>query len=184
MNFFRAHIIQSFNVGFLLVGIAFYFLKPVGTGSEHDAFAQWLQSNLKTNTDSEITNEIRDLRYTNGQLDSVIREASSIVKTYADNFELPLDEKSQDENEVYKLLLKEWTNYQNSSTGMGKAVVIKQGHPHSYLPNDGFSPNSKLINGSISLDLTLAQESIEDFYSNSYRFNLCPLKGGIAINAP
>ncbi len=139
MKFFRTHIARSFNVGFLLAGLLFYFMKPASNNPEHDAFAAWLQSNLKSSTNTNVADQIRGLSNADGKLESVIRQASALVKAHADDFELPVDTQTKDENEVFQLLLTEWNNYQNSSTGMGKAVIIKQAQPNSVLPVDGFS---------------------------------------------
>ncbi|MDR9418653.1 hypothetical protein [Gracilimonas sp.] len=184
MKFFRTHIIQSFNIGFLLIGMVFYFLKPTNAHSDHDAFASWLQSNLKANSNGEIADQIQQLVTSKSEIESVIREASTLVKAHAENFELPLSEQSQDENDVFKLLLKEWEDYQNSSSGMGKAVIVKQANPHSILPLDGFSFGGKFIGQHSNLFLTSANNSFQQ--SSIYLFNesASPLKSGIAINAP
>lgn len=184
MKFFRTNIARSFNVGILLAGLLFYFVKPVSDNAEHDAFASWLQSNLKSSTNSSVADQIRGLSSTDEKIESVIRQASALVKAHADDFELPVDTQSKDENEVFQLLLKEWNNYQNSSTGMGKAVIIKQAQPHSVLPVDGFSFGNKSLTSQHTAMFADAGISGEQVIATSHSFYISPLSSGTAINAP
>ncbi|MBD3616558.1 MAG: hypothetical protein HUJ22_08290 [Gracilimonas sp.] len=184
MKFFRTHITQSFNIGLLLVGLVFYFIKPVSNHSEHDAFAVWLQSNLKSNTNDNVADQIRGLSTANVELESVIREASALVKAYADDFELPVDKQSQDENEVFQVLLKEWKDYQNSSTGMGKAVIIKQAQSHSVLPVDGLAFGGKSPVQQYDISPSVLNTAFEQITLPSFNYYISPLSGGMAINAP
>ncbi|MEX0722771.1 MAG: hypothetical protein WD053_02785 [Gracilimonas sp.] len=184
MKFFRTHIARSFNVGILLAGLVFYFMKPVSENAEHDAFASWLQSNLKSSTNVEITDQIRGLSKADGQLESVIREASALVKANADEFELPVNSQSQDENEVFRVLLKEWNAYQSSSSGMGKAVLIKQTQPNSVLPVDGFSFGTKSVSQQHNVVIADAGISLKHEIAPTNSFHLIPISGGTAINAP
>ncbi|MFD2531735.1 hypothetical protein [Gracilimonas halophila] len=184
MEFFRTHITRSFNVGILLTGFLFYFMKPVSDNTEHNAFASWLQSNLKSSTNTNVVDQIRGLSDEEGKLESVIRQASVLVKAHADDFELPVDTHTKDENEVFQLLLTEWNNYQNSSTGMGKAVIIKQAQPNSIIPVDGFSFGNKSLTSSHSTIFTSAGVTGEQIPEASHNFYISPLSGGTAINAP
>lgn len=184
MKFFRTHIVRSFNVGILLAGLLFYFMKPVSDNAEHNAFASWLQSNLKSDTNTNVADQIRGLSSADKKIESVIRQASALVKAHADEFKLPVDTQSKDENEVFQLLLKEWNNYQNSSTGMGKAVIIKQAQPNSVLPVDGFSFGNKLLTSQYSAIFTDDGVTGEQIIATSHSFHTSPLTGGTAINAP
>jgi hypothetical protein len=184
MKFFRTHIARSFNVGFLLAGLLFYFMKPASNNAEHDAFAAWLQSNLKSSTNTNVADQIRGLSNADGKLESVIRQASALVKAHADDFELPVDTQTKDENEVFQLLLTEWNNYQNSSTGMGKAVIIKQAQPNSVLPVDGFSFGHKSLTSQHSAVFADAGINGQQIFATSHSFYISPLSGGTAINAP
>ncbi|HET8864296.1 MAG TPA: hypothetical protein VFM80_01280 [Gracilimonas sp.] len=184
MKFFRTHIARSFNVGILLAGLVFYFMKPVSDSAENDAFAVWLQSNLKSSSSTIVVDQIRGLSAADGKLESVIREASALVKANADDFELPVNSQSQDENEVFQLLLKEWNAYQSSSSGMGKAVLIKQAQPNSVLPVDGFSFGNKSATHQQNIIIADAGISMEQIHAPTHRFYLSPLSSGTAINAP
>lgn len=184
MKFFRKHITQSYGAALLLAGIIIYFLKPAGVHETHDAFALWLQSNLKNNINSGVVDEIRDLSASKDGFESVVRQASVLVKTHAEDFELPVRNDAQDENEVYQLLIQEWNSYQNSSSGMAKAVILKQGQTYSLIPADGFSPKGKL-----SGTLTISEQKDGLFEANldsepSFSYHLVPFTSGTAINAP
>lgn len=184
MNFFRTHIIRSYSAALLLAGILIYFLKPAGVHETHDAFALWLQSNLKNNDNAGVVDEIRGLSSSQEGFESVVRQASVLVKAHAEDFELPVRNDSQDENEVYQLLIQEWNSYQNSSSGMAKAVIVKQAQTYSLIPSDGFSSNSK-----ISGIHTTSEPKISVYENNpdtkpSFSYHLSPITSGTAINAP
>lgn len=184
MKFYRRHIIQTYGTVLLLAGIVVYFLKPTGVHETHDAFALWLQSNLKNSSNSGVVDEIKGLSTSQEGFETVVRQASALVKAHSEDFELPVRNDSQDENEVYQLLLKEWNSYQNTSSGMAKAVIIKQAQNYSLIPADGFSPNGKIA-GTLS-----THEKKYGVYENYLdtepvpNYHLSPFTSGIAINAP
>ncbi|MDZ7808128.1 MAG: hypothetical protein U5K71_13585 [Gracilimonas sp.] len=184
MKFFRKHIIQTYGAALLLVGIFVYFLKPAGVHETHDAFALWLQSNLKNNTNSGVVDQIRGLSSSQGGFEKVVRQASALVKANAEDFELPVKNDSQDENEVYQLLIKEWNSYQNSSSGMAKAVFIKQAQPYSLIPADGFSTNGKIAGTHTISEQTSDNSGIYLQTEPAFSYHLSPIMSGTAINAP
>jgi hypothetical protein len=160
-----------------------YFMKPVSEQANHDAFTSWLQSNLKTGNNASVSNQIKNLHSENDELESIIRQASALVKAHSDDFELPVDAQSKDENEVFQLLLKEWNAYQSSS-GMGKAVIVKQAKPHSVLPIDGLAfAGNNIQNQKTFSPLTLSGSAATPA-AESFDFNIAPLSGGTAIGAP
>lgn len=186
MNIFRLHIIRTVSVVALLAGMVLYFLKPVSNEAKQGDFTNWLQAHLKTNLDNDaVKNQIRELSYTDeDELESVIRKASLLVKNHANDFEIPINTDSQDEQEVYKILLKSWNNYQQSSSGMGKAVIIKQAQPFSVIPVDGLafyanSPSAQQQYLVSKIGLQLEQQPV-----HLHNFHISPLSGGIAIGAP
>ncbi len=184
MNFFRTHIIRSFNVALLLAGMALYFMKPVSGNANHDAFTSWLQSNLKSGNNTSVLDQIKGLQTHDGELESVIRKASVLVKANAEDFKLPVDTKSKDENEVFQVLLKEWKAFQYSSTGMGKAVIIKQAQPYSLLPIDGFTFGSKSLAQYQKPELSEPGLPFDYFSIPAFNYHISPLSGGVAIGAP
>lgn len=184
MKFFRSHIIQSLFSGLLLAGIIIYFFKPGGSQADEDAFTSWLQASLKTNNNAEVIDQIRQLSHVDVEIESVIRKASSLVKSHAEDFNLPVSSESDDENEVFHVLLKEWNAYQNSSTGMGNAVFIKQAQPYSVLPADGMSFSSKAVAGQALLVTKTETATVFHTPPVSSSFHVSPLSGGTAIGAP
>ncbi|SMO47313.1 hypothetical protein [Gracilimonas mengyeensis] len=184
MKFFRTHITRIYSVCTLLLGLLFCFIKPIGDDTSQDAFAFWLQSNLKTNSNSDVADQIRGLSKSESELESVIREASSLVKAHAEDFELPVDAQSKDEGEVFRVLLKEWNAYQHSSSGMGKAVIIKQAQPHSVLPVDGLTFQAKSLTADQQLAFALSGNIVEQTAIVAIDYHISPLSGGTAIGAP
>lgn len=184
MKFFRKHIIQTYGVALLLAGIIVYFLKPGGLNETHDAFALWLQSNLKNSSNAGVVDQIRGLSSSQEGFETVVRQASALVKAHAEDFELPVSDGSQDESEVYQLLIKEWNSYQESSSGMAKAVIIKQAQPYSLIPADGFTPKGKTTS-SYSTDEPIAEENgNQSDHKPAINYHLSPFTSGTAINAP
>jgi len=184
MKIFRTHIIQSFGAAILLAGMVFYFLTPSNQMGDEDAFTNWLKTNLKTSDNAEVINEIQKLSHSTNEIESVIRKASSLVKTHADDFTLPLAPGAQDENDVFQVLLTEWNAFQNSSSGMGKAVIIKQAQPYTVPPVDGISFSTQ---GLHIQEQWVAQASpFETLYLTpvSANYHISPLSGGTAIGAP
>lgn len=183
MEFFRTHITRTVNICLLLAGMVLYFTKPISEQADHDAFTSWLQSNLKTGNNAAVSDQIKDLQKTSDELESIIRQASVLVKAHSDDFELPLDAQSKDENEVFQLLLKEWNSYQSSS-GMGKAVIIKQAKPHSVLPLDGLAFAGYAHQQQKFFDTLISKSSAATPATEALDFNISPLSGGTAIGAP
>jgi hypothetical protein len=184
MKFFRSHITQSIFSGILLAGIIFYFFKPGNVQAEEDAFTSWLQATLKTSNNTEVIDQIHQLSHVDVEIESVIRKASSLVRNHAEDFNLPVSPESDDENEVFHVLLKEWTAYQNSSTGMGNAVLIKQAQRYSVLPVDGISFSSKAVDGQALLITKAETVTVFQTPPVSSSFHISPLSGGTAIGAP
>jgi hypothetical protein len=184
MKFFRKHIIQTYSAALLLAGIFVYFLKPAGVHETHDAFALWLQSNLKNNSNTGIVDQIRGFSSSQEGFETVVRQASALVKAHAEDFELPVKNDSQDENEVYQLLIQEWNSYQSSSSGMAKAVFIKQAQPYSLIPTDGYSPNGKIASTRTISEQTSDDSGIYLQSEPSFSYHLSPITSGTAINAP
>lgn len=183
MNFFRTHITRSLSVGLLLAGMVFYFMKPVNDNTDHDAFTSWLKSNLKTSDNTSVVDQLKVLSASDEELESVIRQASALVKAHAEDFELPVDSKSQNEGDVFQVLLKEWNAYQSSS-GMGKAVVIKQAKPNSVIPVDALAFSGKNNSHYESQLFASAEESFLHVSPKTSDFHTIPLSGGTAIGAP
>jgi len=183
MKFFRTHIARTVNVCLLLAGMVLYFMKPVSEQADHDAFTSWLQSNLKTGNNASVYDQIKDLQSSTDELESIIRQASALVKAHSDDFELPVDAQSKDENEVFQLLLKEWNAYQSSS-GMGKAVIVKQAKPHSVLPIDALAFAGQDLQKQKTFNTLVLSGSAATPASEALNFNISPLSGGTAIGAP
>src|SRR5690554_5101464 len=136
MKFFRTYLIRIAGTFCLLSSISFYFLNPVDTTEgQHGEFALWLQSHLKTQTNSEVVEKISEFSFSDEQFDIILLKASQLVQDHIQDFQLPHKRDTADENEMLRLLISEWNAFQDFSKGMGKAVVIKQYKPNSILPS-------------------------------------------------
>lgn len=126
MKFFRIHIARQILSTLLLVGTLFYFLKPVQAKANNDAFAHWLLSHLKADSDTLISNRILEITLEQKNLDKAILEASALVSAFSDSFEFPINGKTDSSNkDVLKVLITEWDNFRNGSNSMANAVITE-----------------------------------------------------------
>lgn len=184
MKFFRTHITRSFNLAILLLGMALYLVKPIQEKAKPDAFTTWLQSSLKSANNADVLDQIKGLDSQKGELETIIRKASALVKANADDFKFPLNSDSQDEDEVFKVLLKEWKASQQASTGMGKAVIIKQAQPLSLLPIDALAFHGKSLFTQQSIYSKGLGYTITPEATTYLNYQRAPHSSGKAIGAP
>lgn len=183
MKFFRTHIIRFTGTLTLLAGIALYFLQPVDKQGQHENFAIWLQSHLKAQSNSDVSNKISKLTFSDEKFDAVLKKASILVQSHLQDFELPVNKHDADEQEVFQLLLTEWNAFQDFAKGMGKAAIIKNAKPYSVLPTDALAFSGKfssqLQNPALRVDDNPFYESfpLQDYHTS-------PFKSGTAIGAP
>lgn len=186
MKTFRSHILRTYSFVVLLIGIALHLVGDSEQQGHHEAFTSWLESHLK-NSESEAHQKLENLSRDLSGMDEVIRKASEVVVSHADDFSLPLEsspEKGPDADGMYQVLLEQWNHFQNSDAGMGKAIFVESAKSITILPNDGkFSSISGLseITPSAALFLAVNTTEAQELYSS---YLLHPLASGTAIGAP
>lgn len=185
MNLFRSHIARISSFLLLMMGMVLHFAKPIEDKAGQDAFTFWLESHLKTQND-KILNQIEALSNDTEELEFVIRKASELVLNHSEDFELPVSENSNEssEEDLYHILLTEWNNYQNSSSGMGKAVFIQNIKPQTILPTDAQFFSSALTKKLSHYDVDHVTDLNSHELASSATYILSPLKSGTAIGAP
>lgn len=169
----------------LMMGMVLHVTKPIEDNAAQDAFTSWLGLHLKTQNDV-VLNEIDALANASEELESVIRKASELVLSHSDDFELPVSEKdaTTSEEDLYHLLLTEWNNYQDSASGMGKAVVVQNIKPQTILPSDGHFFSSALTKSALHFDVDQVTDLGSHELASGNAYILSPLKSGTAIGAP
>lgn len=184
MKLFRSHTARFSGFLMLMLGMALHYAAPAKEKTNQNAFTTWLGSHLKTQDDT-VLGKIDALGNEDSELETLIRKASKLVHTNSDDFELPVsDETESSEEALYFVILTEWNNYNDSSSGMGTAVLVKHLKPQTVLPSDshflayGIHKNSSGFN----LDLPFELYSQNSAISKSHI--LSPLKSGTAIGAP
>jgi hypothetical protein len=184
MKLFRLHITRIYGFFLILIGIGLSIANITEQKAHHAAFTSWLGSHLK-NDESEAHKKLDNLSNDQSELEEVIRKASEVVTSHADDFKLPVSEDEEASEElVYQLLLTQWNQFQNTEAGMSKAVIVETVKPQTILPNDGKSSNSDGISLKIPTPNTESiQAKTSDFSPNS-SFLFSPLESGIAIGAP
>ncbi len=186
MKMFRSHIARVSGFLMLMIGMVLHYAKPADSKTDYSAFTSWLESHLKT-PDHTVLDELEALSSDNGELETVIRKASELVHTHSDDFKLPVsegDDERTSKEDVYQLLLTQWNNYQNSGSGMGKAVFIQNIKPQTILPSDGHHFSSALNKRTLRYDVDEVSD-IKDYELTSGNASiLSPHKSGTAIGAP
>lgn len=164
--------------------MALYFMKPAQKDENNNAFTTWLQSSMKSAGNAAVADQIKGLEDDHVELESIIRQASVLVKDHADDFNFPLKSDTQDEDEVFKVLLKEWKASQQSTKGMGKAVIVKQAHPYSIMPSDALTFTGKSF---LTQHRTLTKgftTALDPEVTTFLDYQTAPHTGGKAIGAP
>ncbi len=180
MEFFRTHIIKAPGILTLILGFVLHFIQPAEKSDHNHAFTSWLDGHLKADNENDIRVLLKNLEAEDENLESLIREASEVVANHAEDFELPFS--SSDKDEVYNLLITEWKSYQNSASGMGKAVIVEN-NKVSAIQKDGKTQNNKAISVSSGCDSSKLQK-IQSWDTIVPSFDFAPLQSGISINAP
>lgn len=179
MKIFRTHITKAYSLAIILLGFALHFAEPIQEGKTHSEFTSWLDAKVKTEENADIRKLITNLADDAEELESVIRKASEIVSQNSDEFELPV---SGDAN-VFDVIIDEWNSYQNSSAGMGKAVVVESVKSNAVSQKEAASLKkaSKSISESCMNNLVSVEAGWKTFTSQNFSK---PFISGVAINAP
>lgn len=169
----------------LTIGMVLHYAKPLDSKTDHSAFTSWLGSHLKTQ-DHDVLDELESLSEEDGELESIIRKASELVFSHSEDFKLPVSEGEDDssEDQVYHLLLTQWNNYQNSGSGMGKAIFTQNIKPQTILPTDGHHLSSVLTKQALHYDVDEVSDLGDHELTSGNAYILSPLKSGTAIGAP
>ena len=184
MKLFRLHITRIYGFFLILIGIGLSIANLSEQKAHHAAFTSWLGSHLK-NDDSEAHKKLDNLSTDQAELEDVIRKASEVVTSHADDFKLPVNEEDETSEElVFQLLLTQWNQFQNTEAGMSKAVIIETVKPQTILPNDGKFSSADGISLKQPILKTESDLSKNSEFSPSSSFLFSPLESGIAIGAP
>ncbi len=184
MKLFRLHITRIYGLFLVLIGIGLSIANISEQKAHHSAFTAWLGSHLK-NDDSEAHKKLDNLSNDQSELEDVIRKASEVVASHADDFKLPVsDDEETSEELVFQLLLAQWNQFQNSEAGMSKAVIIDTVKTQTILPNDGKVSTSDGISLKKTTPKTESVHGKNSEFSPNSSYLFSPLESGIAIGAP
>lgn len=184
MKLFRLHITRIYGLFLILIGIGLSLANISEQKVHHSAFTAWLGSHLK-NDDSEAHKKLDKLSNNQSELEDVIRKASEVVASHADDFKLPVGENDEPSEElVFQLLLTQWNQFQNTEAGMSKAVIVETVKPHTILPNDGKFSNSDGVSIKRQTPKAESVRTKNSVFSPNSSHLFSPLESGIAIGAP
>lgn len=186
MKIFRSHILRSYSFFVLMIGIALHLVGDSEQQAHHEAFTSWLGSHLK-NSDSEAHQALENLSKDHSELDEVIRKASELVASHADDFSLPMDSSTDENGEsdgMYHLLLEQWNHFQNSEAGMGKAIFVESAKSTTILPNDGKFASFAGLSSIPPAAQHFFDGNTQDAQNITSSYLLRPMASGTAIGAP
>lgn len=166
----------------MLGSVFLYFLIPIHANNEHEVFTNWLQSHLKSQEENTLRAKITELPSPDEEIESLIRKASALVKQHTGDFVLPLPG-SENEDDVFRVLLFEWNSFQDLARGMGKSAIIENVKPNTCLPTNGLVFSGKISSG-LKSPLSSAEEYREKEIRGSHSYYLTPFQSGTAIGAP
>tara|TARA_R110002124_G_scaffold285065_2_gene463145 strand:- start:9900 stop:10445 length:546 start_codon:yes stop_codon:yes gene_type:complete len=181
VKIFRTHITKTYSLAVILLGFVLHFAEPIQESKTHSEFTSWLDAKVKTEDNSEIRKLISELADDAEELESVIRKASEIVSQNSEDFELPFGE--EENPDVLDVIIDEWNAYQNSSAGMGKAVVVENIKSNAFSQKEAASLKkaSKSVSESCMNNLVTVEAGWNTFSAQSFSK---PFISGVAINAP
>ncbi len=134
MRFFRLHKIRLTVLLILASGLGPFLFSWQSAEAQQNDFAKWLTKMAKEDAKDQADEKIRKLD-SSGDL---IREATELISNHSEWFSLPLEEESDlSDEEVYKLIKKEWVSYQQGSTMSGEKAVERNSRP-------GWTPEKQL----------------------------------------
>ncbi|MFY0683291.1 MAG: hypothetical protein JXR20_01965 [Balneola sp.] len=181
VKIFRTHITKTYSLVVILLGFVLHFAEPIQESKTHSEFTSWLDAKVKTEDSSDIRKLITSLADDAGELESVIRKASEIVSQNSEDFELPIN--GSGDSDVLEVIIDEWNAYQNSSNGMGKAVIIESAKSNAVQQNEALSLSKATKRASVSCrsNSVLLETDWNIFSHNN---SSTPFESGVAINAP
>lgn len=182
----RLHITRLLLIATVWVGMALYLLRPVQSDAASNSFASWLNTVVKKGeVDSDnVRQQLYKLKKADDSLDTLIQKASEIVSRNNEDFNLPLDGKSSNSDEVYDLLIWEWNFYQTGN-GMGKASVPTTIKSNFHSTLDKFAHSFSITYRKRVEQFNLLADRLDSIGSLSQMmYHIIPLSGGVAIGAP
>jgi hypothetical protein len=111
-------------------------------------------------------------------------EANVCSSTYADDLDLPVDERVVGNRSLLRLSLREGADKREAENGMNGLAYINQVHSYSFVPTKGFSVEAQLF---IKRHQFIEEKLLSLFNrlsASGYHLKFAPLISGIAIHAP
>lgn len=166
----------------ICVGFGLYMVQQTQANHSSQAFANWLNSMIRSADGITVEQELNDLRKSTSNLDKIIKEASRIVKSNNENFDF-LFEESTVPVHIYQLLLIEWSQFQ---TGNAMAAVPMQSVAKAVISVvlDSKAPVGFIDKISKTLQFFGSVNAVVLDDNQPFVQALQPMTEGIAIGAP
>jgi hypothetical protein len=167
----------------LTVGITAQWLVGLHTERQQDELTEWLLTFADKQQKDQAGELIRSIDRGNISYDKVIARASEIFIAHPEMFNLPVDNQTDNRDDVHVALLVQW-DLHNQASGMSNAVQPERNRNATNNPAD--SQTRHLISvidtlfsevyGSVRASLPALSDLVDRL--------LKPLINGISINAP
>lgn len=180
-----SHIVRTAVVSFLMSGLLAHLVVPFTSHAQKTAFTQWLNQNVSSDSDDserELRNAILKLPETATDFRILVEQASQIIESNKDDFNLnrPLPENSSDQ--VTSWLVGQWTKFQHQQTGSDALLPETPAPSQKWISSNNFSKS--LFTNEIDRTVPECFESRKLYAFTNPAKSLQPLKSGISINAP
>lgn len=182
MKTLRLHILKIWVIALVCCGLTMAGVQPAQASKSSNEFASWLQSLAKKTPTPGLEKKLRLLKHETGDINRLIEQASQIVSSNNEDFNLP---KGAASDHIQHILLVEWNQFQsgNAMAAIPSAETIK--------PNLAPQHHKTIFSG-LESSLIGAKEGLQDIGLSEHFFLIfpplshfiTPLVSGIAIGAP
>jgi hypothetical protein len=184
MQFFRSQKLIWTTTVLLLVAVVLPFSRAEQSSQTNDELTNWLLSFAYEQTSDAAHVKIASIKANQAPLHEVMQQASHIIFSNPELFRSPLGKTTNSDDEIYQVLLIQWTLQQEAS-GMAKGVQIERTRSVAYQPT---SDTTQKTSFAILSDAARQRWTSVGLHvpgsENLVNIFIRPLLGGIAINAP
>lgn len=182
MKFFRLH---SVRIGLLVLLVVSILpsLWPWQQDSHDKAlFSQWLGSLIDHKESEEAGDKLDRLHEDTSDVVSLLKQASLVISENRDLFSLPVDEQNASQEDVFRMLIKQWSLHHQGS-GMSETTLLER----ILFKVPGIEKAFKhfMMPWHQTLRSERSQESHLPIFDLPFKpVSLIPMANGVAIGAP
>lgn len=182
MSIFRLHTLRIPLVVLITLSVLSFLFHDQKSVKQEDKVVNWLQSLMLEQHDAEVNSKLASLSYQGSDTSDFLKEATQIIRDHSDHFKLPIDSSQSSDEEIYQLLLVEWTEFQQTNSGMNATTNVDRSSKNGFYLEKYFKTASDAVKDFSKTTHTIYTTSLDVI--QFIRHNILPLIGGTAIGAP